>query len=340
MMSHAFPWLLAETPSPRTWPDGLDSAMLLWFVAFAFGVPVLDTTLALVRRFLSKRPLFQGDREHIHHKLLARGWSQRRVALVLYGVSALFGLQALLFTQVGQVGRITGLWLVIIGVIVIFAVDRLHYHEIDEIRAGLRRSLSLVERRVRLANNIRIRRASTALSKANTLQEFFAAVREMLELSGFVRATIQLDRNYAVLDKLMSLREREAAVLSETEVSDEGIFWVWKWGDEKAAEITNQTRYRSLRLSLSTPRAQWGFIHLYRPIDREDFHFDVNYLCSFFQDEMARAAERLLTGRNLNIVPAQTEFDASLAAEHQRVQKQHRETQTLCDNSALSAPMQ
>jgi len=41
MMSHAFSWLLAETPLPRTWPDGLDSAMLLWFLAFAFGVPIL-----------------------------------------------------------------------------------------------------------------------------------------------------------------------------------------------------------------------------------------------------------------------------------------------------------
>lgn len=41
MMSHAFPWLLAETPSPRTWPDGFDSAMIAWYVAFAFGVPLL-----------------------------------------------------------------------------------------------------------------------------------------------------------------------------------------------------------------------------------------------------------------------------------------------------------
>src|SRR5205814_8856097 len=54
----------------------------------AFGLPVVDTGVTIARRFISGKPLFQGDREHIHHMLLARGWSQRRVALVLYSVSA------------------------------------------------------------------------------------------------------------------------------------------------------------------------------------------------------------------------------------------------------------
>ncbi len=323
--------------------QGIQKASMAVAVAIpllAFGVPILDTTLALARRFLSKRPLFQGDREHIHHKLLARGWSQRRVALALYGVSALFGLQALLFTQVGQVGRITGLWLVIIAVIVIFAVDRLHYHEMDEIRAGLRRSLSLAERRVRLANNIRIRRASATLSKATSLQEFFAAISEMLELSGFACATVQLDRSNAVQSKWLALREREARAISEAEVNDEGIFWVWKWGDEKVADVIDSNRYRSLRLSLSTQSAQWGCINLYRPMDGDDFHFDVSYLCSFFQDEMAKATERLLTGNNLAVGSNRVEYESSLAAEHQRAQRQRRDHNALCENSALSAPMQ
>ena len=42
----------------------------------AFGLPVVDTGVTIARRFLSGRPLFKGDREHIHHMLLARGWSQ------------------------------------------------------------------------------------------------------------------------------------------------------------------------------------------------------------------------------------------------------------------------
>src|SRR4029077_7800363 len=68
----------------------------------AFGLPVVDTSVSIARRFLSGKPIFQGDREHIHHMLLERGWSQRRVALVLYGVSALFGLLAMLFVNSGN----------------------------------------------------------------------------------------------------------------------------------------------------------------------------------------------------------------------------------------------
>jgi UDP-GlcNAc:undecaprenyl-phosphate GlcNAc-1-phosphate transferase len=280
--------------------QGIQKASMAVAVAIpllAFAVPVLDTGLALTRRFLSKRPLFQGDREHIHHKLLARGWSQRRVALVLYAVCALLGLQAMLFTQVGTVGRITGLWLFIVGVGIIFLVDRLHYHEIDEIRAGLRRSLSLTERRVRLANSIRIRRANAALAKATSLQELFAAVRDMLELSGFVCATAQLDRHAgphaAANNRCVLMREREAQTMDDIEISSGSIYWVWERAEAKVANVVNSTNFRSLRLSLSTPRITLGYINLYRRADDDLPLFDLNAMCGFFQNEMSAAVERL-----------------------------------------------
>src|SRR5208283_3547422 len=47
----------------------------------ALGLPILDVALAVTRRFLSGKPLFMGDRDHIHHKLLKRGLSQREVVL-------------------------------------------------------------------------------------------------------------------------------------------------------------------------------------------------------------------------------------------------------------------
>src|SRR6202022_560170 len=97
----------------------------------------------------------------------ARGWSQRRVAFVLYGVCALFGLVALLF--INNTGRITGLVLFIIGAAVVLGMGRLRYHEVDEIGAGMKRNIS--ERRLRVANNIRVRRASRAMSQATTLSE-------------------------------------------------------------------------------------------------------------------------------------------------------------------------
>src|SRR6266581_7052387 len=65
----------------------------------AFALPVVDTGVTMVRRLIGGRPIFQGDSEHIHHMLLARGWSQRHVALVLYSVCAAFGLLATIFTK-------------------------------------------------------------------------------------------------------------------------------------------------------------------------------------------------------------------------------------------------
>jgi UDP-GlcNAc:undecaprenyl-phosphate GlcNAc-1-phosphate transferase len=63
----------------------------------ALAIPLLDTSLAVVRRFLRRQPIFGADREHIHHKLLARGLAPRSVALILYalcGVAAIFSISA------------------------------------------------------------------------------------------------------------------------------------------------------------------------------------------------------------------------------------------------------
>ena len=54
----------------------------------ALSVPLLDTGLAIFRRFLRRQPIFEGDRGHIHHRLLDRGLTQRKVALILYACCA------------------------------------------------------------------------------------------------------------------------------------------------------------------------------------------------------------------------------------------------------------
>ena len=47
----------------------------------------IDTLLAMVRRFLERRPLFSPDRGHIHHRLLDMGITHRRAVLIIYGVT-------------------------------------------------------------------------------------------------------------------------------------------------------------------------------------------------------------------------------------------------------------
>ncbi|WP_027717641.1 glycosyltransferase family 4 protein [Desulfovirgula thermocuniculi] len=55
------------------------------------GIPLLDTFMAILRRYFNRRPIFAPDKEHLHHQLLALGLSHRQAVLTIYGVSALLG---------------------------------------------------------------------------------------------------------------------------------------------------------------------------------------------------------------------------------------------------------
>lgn len=63
------------------------------------SVPIFDTTFAIFRRLLNGQSIVAADRGHLHHRLLNRGFSQRQSVLILYGISAIFGLIAILVSQ-------------------------------------------------------------------------------------------------------------------------------------------------------------------------------------------------------------------------------------------------
>jgi UDP-GlcNAc:undecaprenyl-phosphate GlcNAc-1-phosphate transferase len=58
--------------------------------AIALGLPLLDTSLAVMRRLRTHRPVFSSDLDHIHHRLLAIGWGHTRTVLTLYGIGFAF----------------------------------------------------------------------------------------------------------------------------------------------------------------------------------------------------------------------------------------------------------
>jgi len=60
------------------------------------GLPIFDTTMVIVRRWRRGSPIYQADQSHLHHRLLAAGYSQRQTVLILYGIS--FGLCAMAFS--------------------------------------------------------------------------------------------------------------------------------------------------------------------------------------------------------------------------------------------------
>lgn len=59
------------------------------------AVPMLDMLRVIVTRLIHKHPLFVGDREHLHFRLLDAGWSERATVLFLYAVALLFGVTTL-----------------------------------------------------------------------------------------------------------------------------------------------------------------------------------------------------------------------------------------------------
>lgn len=76
------------------------NAMIAFVAPFlVLGVPILDTLFAFVRRILRGQHPFHADREHFHHRLLDMGLNQSQAVALLYAVSALLGISAILLAE-------------------------------------------------------------------------------------------------------------------------------------------------------------------------------------------------------------------------------------------------
>jgi UDP-GlcNAc:undecaprenyl-phosphate GlcNAc-1-phosphate transferase len=271
----------------------------------AFGLPVVDTTVTMARRLIGGRPIFEGDGEHIHHMLLARGWSQRRVVLILYGACAVFGLSAAVSIKTSS--PLTGFVLFVVSVAVIIAVGQLRYHEVDELRAGVKRTVG--NRRVRVANNIRLRRASRALSQAANLNELFAAVTEMLEFEEFAYANVQLGRTgRADVNERAFRASEQRRPLLPMEFTNGRIVWSWKGTGVDPDDVIGSSRYWCFRLPLSTAGGEWGWMNLYRPLSGPPLLLDMNYLAGLLRVELSEAAERVLLPFDEAVAPGNAQL--------------------------------
>ncbi len=101
-----------------------------WFLAamVMFSLPLLDTALAFVRRWVNGRPLFSPDRYHFHHQLVARGFSVKRTVVISYGLSLIFCLlgAAIVFTRTRYA---VAIYLVVFGSIIVAAYKMGMVHE-------------------------------------------------------------------------------------------------------------------------------------------------------------------------------------------------------------------
>ncbi len=129
------------------------TAVVIVVPILALGLPIMDTLLTMLRRLLGalrvvrwdgernayrflvgRASVFRPDRQHIHHRLLAMGLTQRHAVLLLYGVC--IGLGVLAFLAVRARGSDFALLIGLVALATYLGIRKLAYQEVEVLRRG------------------------------------------------------------------------------------------------------------------------------------------------------------------------------------------------------------
>ena len=244
----------------------------------SFGLPILDVAIAVVRRFLSEKPLFRADSEHIHHKLLKRGLSQRETVLILYGVSAGF---ALLSLALLHEGKTIALVLMILGIGVCLGIQQLRYHEFFELGRVLRRTIR--QKRI-IANDLNIRRTTELLTSCADVRELCRILADTLRPLGFDGFTLQVSSDMDLPESFLPSLGRNP---------NGGFHCCW------ASTIDCEPAWE-LKLELVTRSGnRCGFFSVYKRTVSEPLLMDIHLLTDGFHVALAEAVRRTFTQAQL-----------------------------------------
>lgn len=239
----------------------------------SFGLPILETTLSVLRRLISGRPVFTADREHIHHKLLQRGLSHRQVVIVLYAVSALFALLSLFLLW--PTGSTLGLVLAVLGTGVWIGVQHLNYLEFGEIRRVAQRTM---EQPQIFINNLAIRRATEELKATSDYDQLCRILAAAFANNDFDSFELRL-------------RPRNSARISPGILSRGKPDYHWRKPGIHLAHDAVTAWSLTLDLVASNNR-RWGSLTVYRLYSERNLQLDVNLLTAVFPVALADAIDR------------------------------------------------
>jgi len=180
--------LAVLTVKGATRHDGVVCAMA---PIFALSYPLLDTGLAMLRRWLRGEPLSRADGRHIHHQLLALGVGPRQSLLVICGLSAaiaMLGPSALvgppvLHDAIAFVGAAALLAFFVYG------VHRLRYHELLETGSSLT-AAALTGRSV-IRDRIHAREVAEQLQRAESFDQLALVLADSAPRFRFVHVELQ-----------------------------------------------------------------------------------------------------------------------------------------------------
>ena len=108
------------------------TAIVIVAPLIVLALPVFDTVFAIIRRLIkgkSLKAVVMPDKGHLHHKMLKKGFSQKEAVLSLYGISATFGMFAIILLE-------SGIWKALSFGLIVIAVIALGYKNIFRLRGG------------------------------------------------------------------------------------------------------------------------------------------------------------------------------------------------------------
>ena len=139
-----------------------------WVPFIAFALPLVDTTFAFARRILQGKSPFSADRGHIHHRLIDMGFNQRQSVTILYAISAICGIAAVLWA----IGRPWGGMIIIVSALVILFINWRFITKSDETRQETGLGLSHLPSETGVHDeNVTNTRADVASSQSEEMQK-------------------------------------------------------------------------------------------------------------------------------------------------------------------------
>jgi UDP-GlcNAc:undecaprenyl-phosphate GlcNAc-1-phosphate transferase len=180
----------------------------------ALGVPIFDSILSPIRRFISGRSMFQADKGHIHHVLLRLGLSSRNVVLVIYGITMALCIMAIfMITLRGRAVLGPMLALLLFGMI--FLVRKLGYLEY----LAFDKCYGWFQDMTDMAGISRNRRSflsmQIAVSKSQNMDELWEFVVEALKMLKFNQAQL-----YVAAEPVREWRMEEDNDFSKSKTAD------------------------------------------------------------------------------------------------------------------------
>ena len=161
------------------WSEKSVTLVAMTVPLLAVSIPLLDVMLSIVRRYLRNRPIFQGDRGHIHHKLLERGFSTKGAVLTIYGLCSLLAVLSLVASALHN--QFSGLIVMVICGATWVGIRHLNYAEFamagKMFLGGKFRSIIDVE--------TRLLDFESALATARNLEECWTKILDGTRVFGF-----------------------------------------------------------------------------------------------------------------------------------------------------------